>query len=74
MRFNVYPLYICNKNRECAKSEGCVINDGTCSLTTNPDYAKNQEAVDIYNKFFETFDPIYEEDSNGLIGYVEKEK
>lgn len=74
MHYNIYPLYICGFDRPCSKSEGCVLNDGPCSNTTCAAFAKNMESVDIYNKFFDTFDAIYEEETGAIIGYKEKEQ
>lgn len=75
MRYNVYPIYICNKDRPCASKNnpGCVLNGGDCGRTACPAFAKNKDAVDIYNKFFEIFDPIYQEGCDGIIGFEEKE-
>lgn len=70
MQYNVYPLYLCNKERDCANDEGC--SDEFCTRTTCPAFAKNPESVELYNKFFDTFKPITLE-NGAIIGYEEKE-
>ena len=72
-KFNYYPLYICNQQKDCSKSEGCVKNGGPCSHTADHHFAKNQSVVTIYDMFFDTFEPVYDEESDGIIGYIEKE-
>lgn len=71
MKINYHPLFICDHRRPCSTSEGCVKNGGDCGRTTSEVFAKNYEATEIYKKFFETFDPIYD-DMGRITGYVEK--
>lgn len=39
--------YVCNRQKQCCKSNGCVCNGGDCSHTLDINYSKNFKEVPI---------------------------
>lgn len=66
------PFYICNRARFCASSVTCNSIDG-CKHTVDKTFAKNKEAVEVFEKFKEMFDICYV-DENGILICAEKER
>ena len=64
-------FYICNKARFCTGSPMCCDIDG-CKHTVDKVFAKNKEAVEVFDKFKEMFDICYV-DENGVLICAEKE-
>ena len=67
MRYNLNPLYICNKERGCTE---CGLY---CKHTGYEGFAKNPESVELYHKFMDTFEPIYGP-NDYIIGFEERIK
>ncbi len=59
-------FFICDhkKNIPCGKESCELFDEPFCSHTINKDYALNEESIDIFNKFFETFNVIIDDDMN----------
>lgn len=64
----VIPFYTCNKTQDCRVSVTC----GDCVHTQCEIFAKNANAVEIYNLFCDTFGCIV--DDYGRLLVYEKEK
>lgn len=63
------PFYICGDKEmhELCQARYC----GACKHITNPSFAKNKEAVELFNKFCETFHVCI--DDYGRLVCTEKE-
>lgn len=61
----IHPLYICNRSRACSCSQGC--GDGQCEHTTCSVFAQNKEAVNVLNKFMETFHVVVDDNANLVV-------
>lgn len=66
----VDALYLCNRNDVCNKSASC--NEDECAHTTCETFAKNASSVEIFNKFFDTFDVIVGDHENLIVWEKEK--
>lgn len=62
--------YICNKEKFCAKYGGC--GGDMCNHTSDIHFAKNDDAIRIFNEFIKTFELHVDEDMR--IYAVEKEE
>ena len=64
------PYYICNKERLCSIEGGC--GEDMCNHTTYPLYAKNDDAIGIFEEFTRRFDLSVDE--MGRLICMEKEE
>lgn len=68
----IMPLYLCRRDADCSTSVTCANQDeDCCKHTTCELYAKNADAVMIFNLFADTFDCVVDE--NGRLVITEKE-
>ncbi len=69
--------YICNKEKFCARDGGC--GDDMCNHTSDVHFAKNDDAIRIFNEFIKTFNEFIKTfeiyvDEDKCIYAVEKEE
>lgn len=62
------PMYVCNKARVCANSEGC--GGEWCNHTSSPMFAKNTKSVALFEEFFAKFSCVVDE--NGRLICTER--
>ena len=62
--------YICNKEKFCARDGGC--GSDMCNHTSDVHFAKNDDAIRIFNEFVKTFEIHVDDDK--CIYAIEKEE